>query len=325
MRRLAVYVALAAVTIALGLWVHLGGAALGANAQDVLGDALWAAMIAWWIGAIAPSRRLASRSAVALGICVAVELSQLVHAPALDELRRTTMGQLVLGSGFDPRDLLAYSAGVGAAALIEWTAVRYSAAMAPAPRANRPVVAVAILAAIAIPIGLVVVYSEAVSTWLGRFLPPNAQPLPAAFFCLAFLLMAWISSSNLRQARASASWPTAAGRISRSDVVKEMMYPGTARRGTKVPVFTPLVEFEYSIGGHKYSSQHVQFGATVKGAEEAARARLVDYPVGRELPVRYDPAHPENAVLKSTVAYPVRTIVITVVFAVLALYFGGGF
>jgi hypothetical protein len=197
--------------------------------------------------------------------------------------------------------------------------------VASAPRGNRPVVAIAILAAIAIPIGLVTVYSEAVTSWLGRFLPSNAQPIPAAFFSLAFVMWAGISWSNLRQARASASWPSAVGRITRSDVVKEMMYPGTARRGTKVAVFTPVVEFAYSVGGQHYSSQQVQFGATVKGEEAAARARAAGYPVGRELPVRYDPAHPATAVLESRIAYPVRTIVITVIFAVLALYFGGAF
>ena len=195
--------------------------------------------------------------------------------------------------------------------------------VASAPRGNRPVVAIAILAAVAIPIGLVTVYSEAVSAWLARFLPSNAQPIPAAFFSLALVLWGGISWSNLRQARASASWPSAVGRITRSDVVKEMMYPGTARRGTSVAVFTPVVEFAYSVGGQRYSSRQVQFGATVKSTEGTARARVADYPVGRELPVRYDPAHPATAVLESRIAYPVRTIVITVFFAVLALYFGG--
>jgi hypothetical protein len=61
-----------------------------------------------------------------LAICFAVELSQLYHAPALDALRETTAGHLVLGSGFDPRDLIAYAAGVCAAALVDrmWLARR---------------------------------------------------------------------------------------------------------------------------------------------------------------------------------------------------------
>lgn len=91
------------------------------SARDVVGDALWAAMIVWLVSAAAPAARLAMRSAAALAVCVAVELSQLYHAPALDALRNTTAGQLVLGSGFDPRDLLAYAGGVLAAAIVDRT------------------------------------------------------------------------------------------------------------------------------------------------------------------------------------------------------------
>ena len=115
------YLALAVTTIVIGLAVHSGSATMRPSARDVLGDALWAAMIVWLVSAAAPPARLATRSAAALAICVAVELSQLYHAPALDALRATTGGRLVLGSGFDPRDLLAYAAGVCAAAIIDRT------------------------------------------------------------------------------------------------------------------------------------------------------------------------------------------------------------
>lgn len=119
MRRRALFIALAAATIAVGLLVHLGGIALGRAARDVLGDALWAAMIAWSAGALAPDGRLTTRSAAAYALCVGVEVSQLYHAPALDAARATMLGHLVLGSGFDVRDLAAYALGVGGAALLE--------------------------------------------------------------------------------------------------------------------------------------------------------------------------------------------------------------
>lgn len=118
-RARASFVALALGTIALGLVVHTSGGALGPAARDVLGDALWAMMIAWWIGALVPTGALRVRSAAALAICFVVEVSQLVHTPALDALRETAAGQLVLGSGFDPRDLAAYAIGVLAAASLE--------------------------------------------------------------------------------------------------------------------------------------------------------------------------------------------------------------
>jgi hypothetical protein len=122
------YVVLAVATIAVGLVVHLRGRALPPDVRDVLGDALWAAMVAWWAGAAAPAVRLRWRAAAAVAACYAVELSQLYHAPGLDALRRTTAGHLVLGSGFDPRDLAAYTAGVLAAALLERAVVRRRAA-----------------------------------------------------------------------------------------------------------------------------------------------------------------------------------------------------
>jgi hypothetical protein len=102
-----------------GLVVHWYGAGLGPDTRDALGDALWAVMIAWWVGVVAPCIRLAVRGAMAYGVCVALELSQLYHAPWLDAVRATPLGHLVLGSGFDARDLAAYAGGVAMAALLE--------------------------------------------------------------------------------------------------------------------------------------------------------------------------------------------------------------
>jgi hypothetical protein len=124
LRARAAYLALALGTVALGLAVHLGGAGLGPAARDVVGDALWAAMVAWWVGAAAPDAPLRARAAIALGLSFAVEVSQLYHTSALDALRATRAGHLVLGSGFDARDLAAYGAGVVAAVLLERAAVR---------------------------------------------------------------------------------------------------------------------------------------------------------------------------------------------------------
>lgn len=123
-----VFIALAAVTIAVGLVVHFGGARLPADLRDITGDALWAMMMAWIVGALLPSRGVGQRALVALGICYAVEVSQLLHTPSLDAVRATTVGHLVLGSGFDPRDLAAYALGViGAVALEGWWRRRRSA------------------------------------------------------------------------------------------------------------------------------------------------------------------------------------------------------
>lgn len=112
----------------MGLLVHLGGIPLGATARDVTGDVLWATMLSWWVGAIVPRAGLVARSLASYGVCVLVEVSQLWHAPILDAARETRLGHLVLGSGFDARDLLAYALGVAVALLLEtaWRVWRLS-------------------------------------------------------------------------------------------------------------------------------------------------------------------------------------------------------
>jgi hypothetical protein len=111
--------AIAAVTIGLGLVIHWHGAPLGPTARDVAGDALWAAMMFWLVSIVAPGVRWSVRGIIALCICFAVEESQRFRSPSLDTLRDTTMGHLVLGSGFDPRDFASYTAGVLAAMLLD--------------------------------------------------------------------------------------------------------------------------------------------------------------------------------------------------------------
>ena len=118
------YAAATAGVIATGLWINQRASGLPPAVRDVLGDALWAMMVVWALGVLAPSVRLRVRALAALGIAFAVEVSQLAHAPVLDWARQTTLGRLALGTGFDPRDFVAYSGGVVAALLAETAASR---------------------------------------------------------------------------------------------------------------------------------------------------------------------------------------------------------
>jgi len=115
----ALFAALAVGTLVLGLLVHQAGSVLPPAVQDILGDALWAMMIAWLAGTLVPRAPRGWRAVAALVFAWAVEFSQLLHAPWVDGWRRTTLGQLTLGTDFDPRDLAAYAVGVLGAVLIE--------------------------------------------------------------------------------------------------------------------------------------------------------------------------------------------------------------
>ena len=76
------------------------------------GDALWALMIFLGIGAIAVRVGTVKLALLAFASCAAVEASQLWHPIWLDEIRRTTIGHLVLGFHFAWTDLAAYAVGI---------------------------------------------------------------------------------------------------------------------------------------------------------------------------------------------------------------------
>ena len=119
MRGRPTYLVLSIATVIAGLTVHLHGTGLPAALRDILGDALWAVMIFWLVSLAAPTIAVSWRAALAVAICFAVELSQLLEDPVLEAVRGSTLGHLVIGSDFDARDLVAYSGGVVAAMLLD--------------------------------------------------------------------------------------------------------------------------------------------------------------------------------------------------------------
>ncbi|MBK1878273.1 DUF2809 domain-containing protein [Pelagicoccus mobilis] len=75
------------------------------------GDALWATLVATLYAFARPQATLKTIAIATLATAYGVELSQLYQAPWLNQLRSTLPGKLILGSGFDPIDLLAYLVG----------------------------------------------------------------------------------------------------------------------------------------------------------------------------------------------------------------------
>ncbi len=79
----------------------------------------------------------------------------------------------------------------------------------------------------------------------------------------------------------SAQWPSAAGRISASEVVL---------RGR---TYHPIVAYEYEVNGRRYQGDCLGYGAkTLHDSKAQAEALLKPYPVGTHVDVYYKPASP---------------------------------
>lgn len=132
-RRRVVAAVVLAIVIVTGLAVHRW--APGAFG-DIAGDALYAA--AAYLAAVIVLPRLSpiACGAIALTWCAAVELFQLTGVPLVWGAAVPAL-KLVLGTGFDARDLVVYTAAVAASVVIDLLAGR-PVDREEEPRPHRP-------------------------------------------------------------------------------------------------------------------------------------------------------------------------------------------
>ena len=107
------------VVVALGLSSRRYAAFLPEVLARYSGDTLYATMIFVGFGFLFPRLRSLRVAIVSLIFCYAIELSQLYHAPWIDDMRHTRAGGLVLGYGFLWSDILCYTVGVVLGLLVE--------------------------------------------------------------------------------------------------------------------------------------------------------------------------------------------------------------
>jgi len=101
----------------------------------------------------------------------------------------------------------------------------------------------------------------------------------------------WFSRQKVKASRA---WPSTPGRVTGSGVEESSASEG----GT---VYRAVVHYSYAVGGREYQNNRRVFGDTVsssnRGAAERTAARFV---AGSSVPVYYNPANPQDAVLERT-------------------------
>lgn len=87
--------------------------------NEYLGDFLWALMVFIGVAFIFRRMKTVKVTVIAIIFSYTVEISQLYHAGWIDNIRRTTLGGLVLGYVFSWNDLLAYAIGVAIGFIID--------------------------------------------------------------------------------------------------------------------------------------------------------------------------------------------------------------
>lgn len=133
-RRRVILAVLAAVTVTIGLVVHRG---VSGTFGDIAGDALHAVLIYLLVALIAPRTRRPVVAVIAFAVCSGIELLQLTALPR-EWAAVFPPIRLVLGSGFDARDIVVYAAAVAAASVIDIAVTRRLVGTASGNAAGRP-------------------------------------------------------------------------------------------------------------------------------------------------------------------------------------------
>ncbi len=117
--------------------------------------------------------------------------------------------------------------------------------------------------------------------------------------CLIVFGAAYIISTILtkRSFQGTANWPKTDG-----EVVRAFLYRHERRTPTETSITcTPVVEYAYTVAGQRYTSQKRDFAPYDRATfteEKQAAAVLANFPPGKAVTVRYNPAVPAQAALK---------------------------
>ncbi|MCA9058424.1 MAG: DUF3592 domain-containing protein [Planctomycetaceae bacterium] len=106
---------------------------------------------------------------------------------------------------------------------------------------------------------------------------------------------------GVQEARESAGWPTAPGKITRSEMSVSQQDSRSGDRqitGHRSNFYTALVEYEFDVNGEQHQGNRVAAVQEMIAKESHARAILDQYPVDKVVMVAYSPLNPDTCVLE---------------------------
>ena len=112
----------------------------------------------------------------------------------------------------------------------------------------------------------------------------------ALIFSIVGLVMFCVGVKEVWESNASKTWPATQGKVLASFV-------RTPRTGAK-SLYSPVVQYEFAVGGKKFASQRVSFGDYQSSRSSDAEAVVARYPAGTEVKVHYKAKDPAASVLE---------------------------
>lgn len=129
-------------------------------------------------------------------------------------------------------------------------------------------------------------------SWLGGCL---SSIFSMGIFLLIGVGLTFWGWTILQNARASASWPTADGKVTKSEVTRSTDAEGSDS-------YSPEVTYTYSVNNTGFSNDTIKFGENSYGSRNKANGIAAGYPIGKSVTVYYDPEKPERSVLEPGVS-----------------------
>ncbi len=106
---------------------------------------------------------------------------------------------------------------------------------------------------------------------------------------------------HIKRCQAIVNWSTAQASVESSQVeqFRSRHYNSLTRTAYRTKHYTPKIEYSYNVLGKPFrSSEYSNFTGTYPTHSEAEAAMIVQaYPVGKSVPIRYDPNNPSDALL----------------------------
>jgi hypothetical protein len=140
------------------------------------------------------------------------------------------------------------------------------------------------------------------AAWLQTVVVQPTRAPAVMMLIVVSLVVILIVRAVGKQARAMKKWPTATGRIIRSEVITSLQQhrrPNRVRGDYDVTMYVPRIVYSYEADGHSFEGDDIGW-STSANRRSVAEKYVKRYPLQSQVRVFYNPDDPAEATLAPT-------------------------